>query len=825
MPQAKKINPPEPIPTGERLLARPIVEEMQESYLDYAMSVIVARALPDVRDGLKPVHRRILYAMWDIGLKPGAKLRKSATVVGEVLGKYHPHGDVAVYDAMVRLAQPFSLRAPLVTGQGNFGSVDGDGAAAMRYTEAKLAPVSEELLSDIDKQTVDFIPNYDGSHDEPTVLPAKLPNLLLNGTMGIAVGMATSIPPHNLGEVIDATVHIIENPEADVNDLMKFVQGPDFPTGGAIFNKADIKQAYATGKGSIVMRAKAEIVEGKSGFQIVATELPYQVNKAELLVHIAELVKDKKLEGIRDLRDESDKDGIRVVIELKKDAYPRKILNQLYKQTNFQTSFHVNCLALVEGLQPRVLTLKNVLEYYLKHRQEVVRRRTEYDLNKAKDRAHILEGLVMALEDIDRIIATIKKSKDKDDAKVNLIAKFKLSERQAEAILEMRLQQLANLERLKVEEELKEKKKIIKELEDLLSHPKKILGVIKQELIELKAKYADERRTKVFAGEVDKFTQEDLIPNEAAVVIITRDGYIKRLPPDTFKAQGRGGKGVIGLTAKEEDGVEHLFSTTTHADLLFFTTRGRVFELKAYDIPQASRTAKGQAVVNFLQLAPEEKVSEVLSLSDWEGYKYLIMVTKHGIIKKVTIDAFANVRRSGLIAIKLKPADQLLWVKPATGEDEVMLVTSKGQSIRFKEKTVRPMGRAAAGVRGMKLKGADEITGMDLITEGKPSPDEQLLVIMSQGYGKRTKIKEYKVQNRGGSGVRTAHVTPKTGNVVSAFVVNAKREKEDVIVMSDKGQVIRLPLKAVSVLGRDTQGVRIMRFKESADQVASVTFV
>ena len=825
MTSAKAVAPVELTPSVQRLWPRPIVAEMQESYLDYAMSVIVARALPDVRDGLKPVHRRILYAMWDIGLKPGAKLRKSATVVGEVLGKYHPHGDVAVYDAMVRLAQPFSLRAPLITGQGNFGSVDGDGAAAMRYTEAKLAPVAEELLADIDRQTVNFIPNYDGSTQEPQVLPARLPNLLLNGTMGIAVGMATSIPPHNLSEIVDATVHLIENPEADVDDLMKFVQGPDFPTGGAIFNKADIKQAYATGKGSIVMRAKAEIVEAKSGFQIVATELPYQVNKAELLMHIAELVKDKKIEGIKDLRDESDKEGIRVVVELKKDAYPRKVLNQLYKQTNFQTSFHVNCLALVDGLQPRVLTLKNVLEYYLKHRQEVARRRAEYDLNKAKDRAHILEGLVMALEDIDRVIATIKKSRDKDDAKVNLIAKFKFSERQAEAILEMKLSQLANLERLKVEEELKEKKKLIKELEDLLAHPKKILGVIRQELADLKAKFADERRTKVYAGAVDKFTQEDLIPNEATVIIITRDGYIKRLPPDTFKAQGRGGKGVIGLTAKEEDAVEHLFSTTTHADLLFFTTRGRVFELKAYDIPQASRTAKGQAVVNFLQLAPEEKVSEVLALSDWAGYKFLIMVTKQGVIKKVPLGAFVNVRRSGLIAIKLKPADQLLWVKPATGEDEIMLVTAKGQSVRFKEKTVRPMGRSAAGVRGMKLKSGDEITGMDLINEGKPSPDEQLLVIMSSGYGKRTKLREYKVQNRGGSGVRTAHITPKTGQAVTAFVVNAKREKEDLIVMSAKGQVIRLSLKTVSVLGRDTQGVRVMRFKESSDQVASVTFV
>ncbi|MBI5733365.1 MAG: DNA gyrase subunit A [Candidatus Kerfeldbacteria bacterium] len=826
MSQAKaKLEVLQPAAGAGRLEQRSLVEEMQDSYLDYAMSVIVSRALPDVRDGLKPVHRRILYAMWDIGLKPGAKLRKSATVVGEVLGKYHPHGDVAVYDSMVRLAQPFAMREVLITGQGNFGSIDGDSAAAMRYTEAKLAPIAEELLLDIEKQTVDFIPNYDGSTTEPRVLPARLPNLLLNGTMGIAVGMATSIPPHNLSEVIEATAYLIENPEADVADLMKFVKGPDFPTGGAIFNKEDIKLAYATGKGSIVMRAKAEIVEQKNGFAIVVTELPYQVNKAEMIMHIAELVKDKKLEGIRDLRDESDKDGIRVVIELKKDAYPRKILNQFYKQTALQTSFHVNILALVDGLQPRVLTLKNVLEYYLKHRQEVVRRRTEFDLNKAKDRAHILEGLVMALADIDRVIAVIKKSKDKDDAKINLVAKFKLSERQAEAILEMRLQQLANLERLRVEEELKEKKKLIKELQDILDHPKKILEIIKAELEAIKQKYGSERRTQVFLGAVDKFTQEDLIPNEATVVIITTDGYIKRLAPDTFKTQGRGGKGVIGFTAKEEDAVEHLFSTTTHADLLFFTTRGRVFQLKAYDVPVGSRTAKGQAVVNFLQLAPEEKVSEVLSLTDWKDYKFMIMITKYGVIKKVTVDAFGNVRRSGLIAVTLKPGDALRWVKPSTGEDDVILVTGKGQSIRFREKTVRPMGRTAAGVRAIKLKSADEVTGMDLINEGRPAHEEQLLVIMSNGYGKRTKLSEYKVQGRGGSGIKTANVTPKTGAVSTAFVVNGKREAEDLIVMSEKGQVIRLPLKSVSVLGRATQGVRVMSFKADKDQVASVAFV
>ncbi|MEK7497105.1 MAG: DNA gyrase subunit A, partial [Patescibacteria group bacterium] len=711
---------PEATPVAQRVEARPIVTEMQESYLDYAMSVIVSRALPDVRDGLKPVHRRILYAMWDIGLKSTAKFRKSATVVGEVLGKYHPHGDVAVYDSMVRLAQDFAMREQLVWGQGNFGSVDGDSAAAMRYTEAKLKAIAEELLFDIEKNTVNFRPNYDGSHQEPTVMPARLPNLLLNGTMGIAVGMATSIPPHNLGELIDAIVHLIANPDCDVDDLMQFVKGPDFPTAGQIFNKEDIKLAYATGKGSIVMRAKAEIVENKNGFAIVATELPYQVNKAEMIQHIAELVKDKKIEGIRDLRDESDKDGIRVVVELKKDAYPRKILNQLYKLTALQTSFHVNCLALVDGIQPRVLTLKAVLEYYIKHRQEVVRRRTEFELQKAKDRAHILEGLVMALEDIDRIIAIIKKSSDREDAKINLIQKFKLSERQAVAILEMKLQQLANLERLKVEEELKEKRKLIKELEELLGSAKRILGVIKQEILDIKNKFATPRKTQVFAGAVDKFTQEDLIPNEATVVILTHDGYIKRLPPDTFKLQGRGGKGVIGLSAKEEDAVENLFTTNTHADLLFFTTRGRVFQLKAYEVPVASRTSKGQAVVNFLQLAPEEKVSEVMSLESGGDYKFLIMVTRHGVIKKVDINAFSNVRRSGLIAINLKDGDSLLWVKMSTGTDDVMLVTAKGQSIRFKEAKVRPMGRTAAGVRGLKIKGGDEMAGVDLIAEGRP---------------------------------------------------------------------------------------------------------
>ncbi len=810
-----------------QVIDRPLVEEMEQSYLDYAMSVIVARALPDVRDGLKPVHRRILYAMWTLGLKSGSKFRKSATVVGEVLGKYHPHGDAAVYDSMVRMAQDFAMRYPLVNGQGNFGSLDGDSPAAMRYTEVKLQPIAEEMLYDLEKETVDFIPNYDGSHKEPVVLPAKLPNLLLNGSMGIAVGMATSIPPHNLSEVVDAIVHVIDNPEATIDDLLEFVKGPDFPTGGIIFNQEDIRTAYATGKGRIVMRGRAEIVEEKAGkFFIVITEIPYQVNKASLLEKIADLVKDKRIEGIKDLRDESDKEGVRIVIELKKDAYPKKILNQLYKYTQLQDAFHVNMLALVDGIQPRVLTLKGVIDEYIKHRREIVVRRATYDLNKAKDRAHILEGLVMALEDIDKIINTIKKSKDKDDAKVNLIRRFKLTERQAVAILEMKLQQLANLERLKVEEELKEKKKIIKELTALLKSEKKILQVVKDEILELKEKYGDERRTQVVPHAVDKFSQEDLIPNEPMVVTVTRDGYIKRLPPDTFKTQSRGGKGVIGLTTKEEDVVEHLFTTTTHADLLFFTSKGRVFQLKGYDLPAGSRTSKGQAIVNFLQLAPGERISAVLSLTEARAeFKYLVMVTSGGVIKKVNFSEFDNVRRSGLIAIKLKNGDNLEWVKPSSGSDDIILVTANGQAIRFKEKGVRPMGRSAAGVRGIRLKKDDKVVGMDLVCGGKPAKDEQLLVVMENGFAKRTKLSEFKVQGRGGSGIRAAKITSKTGQAIAAFIVSDKSEQEDIIVISTKGQVIRLPLKSIPVIGRATQGVRVMRFKQEGDKVANVTFV
>ncbi len=817
--------PPHSFTIGQ-IEPRPLVTEMQESYLDYAMSVIVARALPDVRDGLKPVARRILYAMWTIGLRPGTKYRKSATVVGEVLGKYHPHGDISVYDAMVRLAQDFAMRYPLVDGQGNFGSMDGDSPAAMRYTESRLDKISSELLTDIEKNTVDFAPNYDGSHQEPRVLPAKLPNLLLNGTVGIAVGMATSIPPHNISEVIDAATHLIDHPQASVDDLTQFVKGPDFPTGGIIYNQADIKSTYATGKGAIVVRGKAEIVEGKgNAFNIIITEIPYQVNKSTLVERIAELVRDKKLEGIRDLRDESNREGVRIVVELKKDAYPKKVLNRLFTLTQLQETFHVNMLALVDGIQPRVLTLKMVLEEYLKHRQTVVRRRAEFELQGAKDRDHILKGLLIALANIQDVIRTIQKSKDKDEAKVNLIKKFKLTEKQAQAILEMRLQQLANLERLKIEQEHKDKLALIKELETLLASPKKIMGVIKQELADLKAQYGDARKTEIVKGAVGTFTQEDLIPNEATVVVLTTDGYIKRLSPENFKTQSRGGKGVIGLTTKEEDAVSHFFSTTTHADILFFTTTGRLFQMKAYDIPAASRTAKGQAIVNFLQLTGEEKVANVLSMEDLTPFKYLLMVTKNGVIKKVDLEEFKNVRKSGLIAIKLKAGDRLRWVKPTSGQDHIMLVTANGQSIRFQETNVRPMGRSASGVRGMKMKGVDEIVGMDIMDHGKTDQSEQLMIIMANGFGKRTAVTAYKVQGRGGSGIKTAKITDKTGKITSGTIVNGQDTVQDLIVMSTKGQVIRLPLKSISVLGRDTQGVRIMRFNDAKDKVASVTLV
>ena len=825
MAPTKKTTPPPATPERISVQARPIELEMQESYLDYAMSVIIARALPDVRDGLKPVHRRVLYAMWTLGLRPGSKFRKSATIVGECLGKYHPHGDIAVYDSLVRMAQDFSLRYPLVAGQGNFGSMDGDSAAAMRYTEAKMAGIAEELLVDIDKETVSFAANYDGTHQEPTVLPGRLPNLILNGSTGIAVGMATNIPPHNLSEVVDATIHLADHADATVDDLMQHVQGPDFPTGGTIFDKREIKQAYATGKGAIVTRAKAEIIEQGNGHHIVVTEIPYMVNKAMLLEKIAELVKDKKMEGIRDLRDESsERGGLRVVIELKKDAYPRKVLNQLYQHTQLQETYHVNLLALVDGIQPRVLTLKAILEEYLKHRREVIKRRTAYDLARAEERAHILEGLKLALAKIDEIIATIKKSQDKDEARINLIKRFKLSERQAVAILEMRLQQLANLERLQIEQELKAKLALIKELQAILKSAARITGIIKDELKALKEKYGDARRTQVVAHGVKEFTQEDLIPDEDVIIAISRNGYIKALPPDSFRTQERGGKGVIGLATKDEDFVAHFFSTTTHTNILFFTSSGRVFQLLAYEIPKASRQSRGTAIVNFLQLGPNERISAALPMPEKDEAKFLVMVTTRGQIKKVSLDDFVNVRRSGLIAIRLHKDDILDWVKPSSGQDSILLVTAQGQSIRFPERQLRPMGRPASGVRGLRLKGNDTVVGMDVIDPALVNVG-QLLTVMAHGFGKRSTLKAYKTQGRGGSGIKTAKITPKTGPIVSAIVVNSQSVEADIIIVSIKGQVIRLPLNSVSVLGRATQGVRLMRFKEEDDRVASVTML
>lgn len=1242
----------------------PIVEEMSKSYLDYAMSVIVQRALPDVRDGLKPVHRRVLYAMWSIGLKSNSKFKKSATVVGEVLGKYHPHGDMAVYDAMVRMAQDFSMRYRLVAGQGNFGSMDGDNAAAMRYcvtgdtllltdsgvkpieelagnnmtgkektindkilnyqgkkktaskffdsgyhptirirsqegyelegsynhpvlvwtrnefqapdikwklledittsdyiiinresslfasqnpdldpyipdnknyqdvqtpskmnknlafllgaltaegsyhqnkilfnnsdknyygkvkriiksefspaqlyerdisgdcqelelyhqrvvrfleniglslkrsshksipfsvlrskkevvaaflqglfegdgsvscktdrrhqgksieltynsqsekliqelkvlllnfgivttrpykdkrndcykliisgvdnlkrfrqqigffsdskkdaikrveelndsrmsktdfipylndylrsnynnnfikknnfdrynnleknkqelfryltdrdrqmvewllnnrflfnkvaeteksgskkkvysikvdsqchsfvanglinhnTEARLGPIAEELLYDIERDTVDFSPNFDGSQQEPNVLPAKLPNLLLNGTMGIAVGMATNIPPHNLKELGEAITYLIDNPEASTEDLVEIVKGPDFPTGGIIYNKNDITQAYATGKGGIVMRGKVDIEEAKGGKHVIAiTEIPYQVNKATLVEKIADLVKNKKLQGIKDLRDESDKQGIRVALELKKDAYPKKVLNSLYKQTQLQTTFNINMLALIDGIQPRVLTLKMVLEEYIKHREEVVKRKTEFDLAKARARAHILEGLMTALKNIDEVIRIIKSSRDRETAKNNLMKKFKLTEKQAVAILEMKLQNLANLERKKVEEELKEKRKLIKELETILNSQAKIRSIIKQEVQALIDKYGDERRTQIVQKGVKEFSTEDLVPNEETIVIMTRDGYIKRTSPDTFKVQARGGKGVMGLTTKEEDMVEFLFTTMTHSDVLFFTTRGRVFQLKAHEIPQAARTAKGTAIVNFLQLGNNEKVTSVLPLDKMSKAKYLFFATEKGLVKKVDINAFSNVRSSGLIAMKMKDGDRLIWAKPTGGDEHIQLITAEGQAIRFEESEVRAMGRSASGVHGIKLKKEDYVVGMGTIKPDK-NKKYQLLTIMEKGFGKRTDIKLYKLQGRGGTGIRTARVTDKTGKLVNSYVVNPEKMKDkDLIIMSEKGQVIRLPFTSVSEAGRDTQGVSLMRFKDKDDNVACLTWV
>jgi DNA gyrase subunit A len=813
-------NNPEPQKTEYGLVAPQTIEsEMEKSYLDYAMSVIVSRALPDVRDGLKPVHRRILYAMHTLGLRSTAKYRKSATVVGEVLGKYHPHGDSSVYEAMVRMAQNFSMRYMLVDGQGNFGSMDGDGAAAMRYTEAKMTKFAEEMLIDIDKDTVDFMPNYDGSQKEPKVLPAKVPNLLLNGVQGIAVGMATNIPTHNLTEVVDAVIYLIDNPEAGITDLTKIVKGPDFPTGGVIFDDGGIAQAYGTGRGSITMRAVAEIEEDKKGKErIIITEVPYQTNKATLVEKIADLVKEKRIVGISDLRDESAKEEVRIVIELKKDAYANKILNQLYKLTPMQTAFHVNMLALVDGIQPRILNLEMVLRHYLDHRKVVVRRRTEFELRKAKDRAHILEGLRIALDQIDAVISTIRESDTQEEARKNLIERFKLTEIQANAILAMQLRTLAGLERKKIEDEYEELQKLIKELEKILSSDANILKVIREELEQIKEKYGDKRRTQIIKKAVGSFKDEDLIPDEEVVISLTKGNYIKRIMANEYRAQNRGGKGKIGMATKEEDVVEHVVQARTHDTILFFTTLGRVFKLKVYEIPAASRTAKGQSIVNVLSLSPEEKVTSLVAVQKDDQAKYLFMATTNGTVKKTALTDFANIRQSGIVAIKLDAGDTLSWVKKTGGEDNIIISTAMAQAIRFNEKDARPMGRATRGVRGIRLRKDDKVVGMDVLS----GEDKLMLVIMENGYGKITKSNQFSSHNRGGVGIKAGVVTAKTGKAVDVRIINS--QEDDVLMISKQGQVIRLKLKAIPVIGRSTQGVRIMRISDG-DTIASIALL
>lgn len=800
---------------------RQISQEMETSYLEYAMSVIVSRALPDVRDGLKPVHRRILHAMNGMGLRSSASFRKSAAVVGEVLGKYHPHGDSAVYDSMVRMAQSFSMRYELIRGQGNFGSIDGDSAAAMRYTEAKMEKISDEILADIEKETVDWRDNYDGKFKEPTVLPTRLPQLLLNGSTGIAVGMATSIPPHNLGEVVDGLMHLSENPEATIEDLMEFIKGPDFPTGGILYNVEDIKTAYLTGRGGMVCRAKTEIIEKKSGkFAIIVREIPYQVNKSNLISKIADLVRNKKILSITDIRDESNKDGIRVVIELKRDSYPKKVLNQLFKLTQLQSSFNMNMIALVDEIQPHLLDLKQVLEHFITHRQVVIKRRTEYELKMAEARAHILEGLKIAMDNIDEVIDTIRKSADKDEALEKLMKRFKLTELQGKAILDMRLQTLAGLERQKIEDELAEKIALVTQLQGILSSKGKMIKIMQEELAEVKEKYADERRTKIVQHAIGSFSQKDTIPNAPMMVMLTKENYIKRVPVNTFRAQNRGGKGIVGGSTKDEDEIKILRYAYNHDELLYFTNKGRVFQLPVYEIPNASRQAKGQAIVNLLQLQEDERVTAVLKTGEKFSGQSLVMATTKGTIKKTPVADFKNVRKSGLIAIKLRPEDSLEWVKECSQENEIVMVTKEGKCIRFNEKDARDMGRASIGVRGIKLRSGDEVVQMDTVQDPEES---ELLVIMENGLGKMTKIQDYRLQSRGGTGVKTANITNKTGKIIGATVIG-KDTDADLIMISKSGVVIRLHVQQIPSQGRATQGVYLMRMKPN-DKVASTSLI
>jgi len=793
-----------------------IEEVMEDNYLRYSMSVIVDRALPDVRDGLKPVHRRILYSMNEDGLRSGSRHRKSANVVGAVMGKYHPHGDVAIYDAMVRMAQSWSMRYVLINGQGNFGSMDGDPPAAMRYTEAKMTKMTDEMLFDIDKNTVDFRDNYDGTNREPVVLPAKLPNLLLNGQLGIAVGMATNIPPHNLGEIIDAEVYLIDHPDATVENLLEFVKGPDFPTGGIIYGQESIKIAYSTGRGGVVVRGVADIVENKTGrYEIIISEVPFGLNKETLVLKIAELVKDKKIVGVSDLRDESARGQVRVVLYLKKDAYPKKILNQLYQLTPLQSAFHFNMMALVDGIQPKVLGLVDILTEHIKHRQVVVRRRTEFDLQKALDRSHILEGFKIALDNIDEVITIIRQSQTSDEAQEKLMAKFKLSEIQSKAILAMQLRTLTGLERKKIEDELEQLTKLIKELQAILADEKLILKIIKEEFLDIKKQYQDPRRTKVVKNELGRMSDEDLIADEQVAITLTTANYIKRSLLAEYKKQNRGGKGKRGMTTRDEDAVEHVVNASTHDYLLFFTNKGRVFKLKAYEVPAVGLNAKGMAIVNLLQLQPEETVSSMINISKNDHAKNLIMCTKRGVIKKTAFEQFSNVRVSGLIAIKLDPNDELKWIRMTNGDNEVIISTSLGQAIRFHESESRPLGRASRGVRGIRLRPNDFVIGMDIVEEGS-----SIFVISKYGYGKRTKVSQFTAHSRGGVGIRSAIVNTKTGNLVG--VKSLGNESQEVIIISQQGQTIRLGLNNIPDLSRATQGVRIMRLNDN-DEVVSLT--
>ena len=806
------------INTHVGVISRSIVSEMKKSFIDYAMSVITDRALPDVRDGMKPVHRRILYAMHTMGLSASAKTRKSAAVVGEVLGNYHPHGDSAAYEAMVKMAQDFSMRYPLVIGQGNFGSVDGDSAAAMRYTEAKMSKVASELLRDINKETVDWVPNYDATKKEPSVLPATAPQLLLNGTLGIAVGMATNIPPHNLREVIDATAYLIDNKDATTEDLLQFVQGPDFPLGGIIFNSKDISHAYATGRGGIVARGVAEIVEDKNNSQIIITSIPYRVNKADLIMKIAELVREKKIDGIKGIRDESTKD-IRVVIDLKNGSYPQKVLNFIYKHTQLEEAFHYNMVALVGGV-PQTLSLKSFLDEFVDHRKIVVKRRAEFDLKKAEAREHILLGLKKALDHIDEIIKIIKKSKDIEDAKKNLMKAFKFSEIQAQTIVDMKIGRLSGLERQKIEDELVEVQSLIKNLKEILASAKKILNIVKEELKETALKYADDRKTKIVKQGVGLMSDEDLIPDEENVLVLTTGGYIKRTNPDDYKKQKRGGVGVVDLDTKDEDFVVNFLTATTHNDILFFSDKGKAYQIKMHELPEGKKATKGKALVNYLSISPEERVTSVLAMpKKLKNSKLaLMMVTKQGVAKKVDASAFHDVRRSGLIAISLHAGDELTSVQFVAPTDELILATAKGQSIRFKESDIREMGRGAAGVRAVKLGKGDFVVSTDIVKKTMSSP--VFFVISSNGYGKKTAMKEYKVQKRGGSGIKTMKVTAKTGDIMSAKVMT--EEMEEIAAISKKSQVIRVATKEIPTLGRQTQGVRIMKLRDG-DFLASVT--